>query len=516
MYLVTAHEMREMDRRTIESFGLPGRILMENAGGGATCVLNNYFNGPEGKKIAVLAGRGNNGGDGFVMARYLAQRGADVTVYLLSDRSAVKGDAGANLNLLDPLHIPVIEIPDQKHFGKHKKSMLDQHILIDAMLGTGLSSDVNGYFYNIIEFVNNSEKPVFSVDIPSGLDSDTGRPRGICIKAHTTATFAFPKIGHVLLPGASYVGNLKIVNIGIPPYIADAVAPAQFLLTPDTVKSYIRPRPADAHKGTTGHLLVLSGSPGKTGAAAMTSKAALRTGAGLVTVGIPAGINPLLETQVAEAMTLPLPEDKNGGLSESSFQSLKTLLNTIKCIAVGPGLGVSDGTKQLIEDIIFKSEKPLVIDADGLNCIQGNTGIFKNHQFPMIITPHPGEMSRLTGDSVASIQNDRIACARKFAKVHNVHVVLKGAKTVIAHPNGKAFINPTGNSGMASGGMGDVLTGIIAGFVTQGYSPEKAARLGVYIHGAAADTLAASSGRIGFLATDIIDELPCEIDKLFL
>ncbi|MFO7553998.1 MAG: NAD(P)H-hydrate dehydratase [Desulfobacterales bacterium] len=514
MYLVTADEMREMDRLTIESFGLPGRILMENAGLGATRFFLERYKNIENKRIGIVAGRGNNGGDGFVIARYLAQKGMRVTVYLLSEKQKVEGDAAANLNLLFPLKIPVIEIPDPKSLSAHKTAMLHEAIWIDAILGTGLRSDVKGFYKKIIDFINQSNKPVFAVDIPSGLNSDTGQPCGTCIRADATATFAFAKTGHFLFPGADYTGNLKIVDIGIPPHIASNVGPLQHLLTPDLIRTVFQPRPLDAHKGHTGHLLVVAGSPGKTGAAAMTATSAMRAGAGLVTLGIPASLNAVLEVQVTEAMTEPLPETREGILGAASFNRIMDLLSDRKCLTLGPGLGTAPETKTLVYRLLQESKKPIVIDADGLNSLVGCTNILKNLDVPIVLTPHPGEMSRLTGTTAADVQKDRIRCARDFSNKYNVHVVLKGARTVIAHPDGRVFINPTGNPGMASGGMGDVLTGIIGGFITQGHSPELAAHAGVYLHGAAADFLAENRGPFGYLATDVMNALPEMIKKL--
>ena len=514
MYLVTAGEMQEMDKQTIELYGLPGRVLMENAGVGATRILLKQFKGLINKKVGIVAGRGNNGGDGFVMARYLSQKGVSVTVYLLAKKSMVKGDAAENLNILAPLDINVIEMPDQKSFSKYKTSMLHQDIWIDAILGTGLKSDVKGYLRKIIEFINSSEKPVFSVDIPSGLNADTGLPCGTCIQAHTTATFAFAKIGHLIFPGATYSGNLEIVDIGIPNYIAENVGPGQFLLTSELVRAILQKRAPEAHKGNTGHLLIIAGSTGKTGAAAMTAMSAIRSGAGLVTLGIPKSLNPVLETQVLEVMTSPLSEAEGGILDESSFDEIMELLSGKKCLAVGPGIGTAYGTKNLVIRIIQECRIPIVIDADGLNNLIDNSHILKNLKNPVILTPHPGEMSRLIGKTVSFVQNDRINCARNFAKKFKVHIVLKGARTVIAHPDGKVFINPTGNPGMASGGMGDVLTGIIAGFVTQGYSPESATHAGVYLHGAAADTQAKNKAPFGYLATEVMNSVPGEIQYL--
>lgn len=514
MYIVTANEMQKMDRSTIETFGLPGRILMENAGRGATQFFLEQFKDAENKKIGVIAGRGNNGGDGFVIARYLAQKKIRVTVYLLSERQKVSGDAAANLKLLSPLDVPVIEMPDAESFSTHETAMRHEAIWIDAILGTGLQSDVKGFFRDVIDFINQSNKPVFAVDIPSGLNSDTGQPCGTCIRADATATFAFAKTGHFLFPGADYTGILKIIDIGVPPFIANDVNPLQYLLTPDLIRSVFYPRPSDAHKGHTGHLLVIAGSPGKTGAAAMTATSAMRAGAGLVTLGIPASLNPVLETQVMEAMTDPLPETVKGILGEASFNRIMDLLSDKKCLAIGPGIGTSPETKILFKQLLQENTKPMVIDADGLNILAGQTEILEDLDTPIVLTPHPGEMARLKRTTASDVQKDRITCARDFAEKFNVHVVLKGARTVVAHPDGRVFINPTGNPGMASGGMGDVLTGVISGFIAQGHSPELAAHAGVYLHGAAADSLAKGKGPFGYLATDVMNTLPQAIKKM--
>ena len=514
MYLVTAQEMQAMDRQSIGSFGIPGRVLMENAGRGATQVLFEQFPDLGQKRIGIVAGRGNNGGDGFVIARYLAHKKINVTVYLLAAQKDVKGDAAANLKLLEPLAVPVVEMPDKTCFSKYKTDLAHQGLWVDAILGTGLNSDVKGYFKDVIEFINRSRKPVFSVDVPSGLNSDTGQPCGVCIKSQVTATFAYAKTGHVLFPGALYTGKLEIIDIGIPPHIAKAVNPRQYLLTPDAVHSAYNPRQPDAHKGATGHLLVVSGSPGKTGAAAMTAMSAVRSGAGLVTVGIPKSLNSILEAQVIEAMTWPLPETVDGRLDESAFDQIMSLLSDKKCLAIGPGIGQAQETKNLVQRLVQQIRVPLVMDADGINNLAGKVHILKKCKVPIILTPHPGEMARLMKTTPRKVQEDRINCARNFASEYNVHLVLKGARTVIAHPDGRVFVNPTGNSGMASGGMGDVLTGVIAGLVTQGYSPEFAAHIGVYVHGAAADTLAKNFAPIGYLATEVMNAIPSQIMDL--
>jgi hydroxyethylthiazole kinase-like uncharacterized protein yjeF len=514
MYIVTADEMREMDRQTIESFGLPGRILMENAGLGTTRILLDRFDHLSDINVGVVAGRGNNGGDGFVIARYLVQKDIPVTVYLLGTKDQVGGDAESNLKLLEPLNVTVKEIENAEQF-ENQKSPLHQHSLwVDAIFGTGLNSDVRGYFKDVIEFINQSNKPVLSVDIPSGLNADTGQPCGISVCAHATATFGFAKIGHMTFPGVSYTGDLDVVDIGIPPHIVKSVNPLQVLLTPELICKKLAPRAPDTHKGDTGHLLVVAGSTGKTGAAAMTATSAIRSGAGLVTLGVPKQLNPIVETLVVEAMTWPLPDTDEGLLDESAFDEIMGLLSGKQALALGPGIGISKGIRSLLRRIVKECSVPMVIDADGLNALAGYTDILTEAMAPIILTPHPGEMARLVNATPREIQKDRVSSARHFSQQFNVHLVLKGARTVIAHPDGSVFINPTGNSGMASGGMGDVLTGMIAGFLSQGYAPESAAHLGVYLHGSGADDLAENKGPVGFLASEVMNRIPEEIGKI--
>jgi NAD(P)H-hydrate epimerase len=513
MYILTAEEMRKIDRETI-NFGIPGRILMENAGRGAAQVLIERFPGAGARKIGILAGRGNNGGDGFVIARHLSQKGIDVIVYLLSEASMVKGEARENLELLYKLEIPVIEVPHRKAFESNQNSMRHRDIWVDAVFGTGLKSDVEGFIRDIILFINIMRKPVLAVDIPSGIDSDTGQIRGEAVRSNVTATFGYAKAGHYLYPGAAYSGKIEIIDIGIPKFVAEMISPKQRLLKDHTVRTYLRPRAGDVHKGGTGHLFIIAGSPGKTGAAAMTAMAAMRAGAGLVTVGLPKSLNSAVEPMVVEAMTCPLPENSEGFLSEESFDVIMRNLTGKKCLAIGPGLGTDSSTKKLIHEVLYGSALPVVIDADGLNLLVGETSMLKKIKAPVILTPHPGEMSRLTGKNVELIQKDRISCARSFAMEFKVNLVLKGAGTVVAHPDGNVFINPSGNPGMASGGMGDILTGIIAGFVAQGYPADEAARIGVYLHGKAGDRLAESMGPFGFIASDILNAIPAQIGAL--
>jgi hydroxyethylthiazole kinase-like uncharacterized protein yjeF len=514
MFIVTSAEMQAMDRMTIERFGIPGRVLMENAGREAARVFRTHFPATAGGTVGVLAGRGNNGGDGHVIARCLAASGYPVTVFLLSAADRVQGDAAANLRLLSALGIPLIEVPDEGAFDRHAPRMRAAGVWVDAIFGIGLRDAVGGIYRKAIDFVNGAGRPVFSVDMPSGLDADTGLPLGACIRARVTVTFGFPKIGLMVHPGAELAGTVEVVDIGIPAAVADAVAPRQRLLTPDDVRRMLPRRPADAHKGRTGHLLVVGGSPGKTGAAAMTATAALRVGAGRVTVGTAAALNPVMETLVLEAMTAPLADNGTGRLGAAALEELAELGRGKACLAVGPGLGMAPGTGELVRALVRSADAPLVIDADGLNHLAGHLETLEGLRVPVVLTPHPGEMARLMATEAAAVQRDRLGCARRLATSRGVHVVLKGARTIVAHPDGSLFLNPTGNPGMAAGGMGDVLTGAIAGLICQGIPPAEAALAAVYLHGAAADRLAATVGPCGYLAGEVMRELPAAMARV--
>ncbi len=513
MFLVTADQIKEMDRIAIESFGIPGLVLMENAGRGAFEYLLRKFKDIKTKKIAVLAGRGNNGGDGFVIARYLMEKGIPVTIFLLSSIQKVAGDAKINMLLAQKLcdrssTSSIIEIPDVDTFKKQKAAILFHDLFIDAILGTGLNSDVKGFFKDAIELINSSQRPVFSVDIPSGLDSDTGQPLGIAVKACATATFAFAKAGHILYPGNLYTGDLEIIDIGIPKFIAREKGIKLFLIEKKDIAAFFKPRKFQSHKGSYGHLLVIGGSTGKTGAASLCANAAMRCGTGLVTLGIAKSLNKIIEPQVIEPMTHPLPEKNKGFLSDNCFEEILNLLKNKQTLALGPGIGTHEDTKKLVTSLIEKSEVPMVIDADAINCIAQDTQVLKKKKAPAILTPHPGEMARLCDMTSKDIQTDRLGIASQFAKAHDVIVVLKGAQTIVSLADGRSFVCPTGNPGMASGGMGDVLTGLIAGFCTQGFTPENASLAGVFIHGMCADQLATDVGAFGFIASDIIQIIP--------
>ncbi|MCK5542626.1 MAG: NAD(P)H-hydrate dehydratase [Desulfobacterales bacterium] len=516
MYLVTAKEMQQIDRETIESFGIPGRTLMENAGRGAYTMLVQTFPNIFSQKVGIIAGRGNNGGDAFVIARYLMEKGIHTNVFILCSKDKITGDAKANLDLLLKLiqnhkACSIIEIVDQNDFKKNKPRLLHHDIFVDGILGTGLNSDVRGFFKEIIAALNNSKSPVFSIDIPSGLNADTGKPWGISINATATATFAHPKPGHILHPGDKHTGELEVVDIGIPGFITEKFNPKLNLLEERDIKMLFPPRDSESHKGNFGHVLILAGSPGKTGAAALAANAAMRCGTGLVTLGVPESLNSFVEPQVTEAMTYPLPDDGKGILIESAFEKILKLAKDKDAIAIGPGIGTDKSTKKLIEKLVKKLDVPLVLDADCLNLISENLQILKKAKSDIILTPHPGEMARLSSTTTKEIQENRLESAQNFSNKFGITLVLKGANTIISLADKKAYICPVGNPGMASGGMGDVLTGIIAGFRAQGFSSENASIAGVYIHGLCGEILAESMGAFGFLASDMVKTIPLAI-----
>lgn len=508
MDLVTARQMQQMDRKTIEDLGIPGLVLMENAGRGATGVLLDMLRDQSLKTVGVLAGRGNNGGDGFVIARYLACRGIPVAVYLLCDMTAVCGDAKTNLDILTRLSVPVIEIRDQAELLKHKTAMAHREAWVDALFGTGLNAEVTGLHRLVIEYINKLDKPVLAVDIPSGLHPDTGQPLGVCVRARATVTFGEAKTGLLLYPGADLAGRIEVVDIGIPPHMAREALVYTHLMTPELAHDLYQPRRPDSHKGSAGHLLVVAGSRGKSGAAALCAETALRAGAGLVTLGAPESLNPVLESLLTEVMTLPLLEAKGGVLGKASLEQIRPEMDGKKCLAMGPGLGRDSQTVSVMHALMGECPVPVVMDADALNSLEGHIGRLKNMAHPAVLTPHPREMARMTGKTVEEIQTDRVGIAQAFSEKYRVHLVLKGARTVVAHPDGRAYINPTGNPLLSAGGSGDVLTGLIAGLICQGYDSAKAARLGVYLHGAAADMLADTVGPVGVLASEMSAALP--------
>ena len=507
MLLTTAGQMREWDRRTIEELGIPGLVLMENAARGVIQVIRHCY--PQAQKLAVLCGKGNNGGDGLAAARIFHFLGGQARVYLSGPRDHLKGDAAYQLKLVEKLGIPLREWTGPTDTAAFAAEWADSDLLVDALLGTGLEKEITGHLRDWIRAMNELPPPKVAVDIPSGLSSDSGRPLGICTRADVTVTFGMPKLGQVLFPGCRFTGRLFVVDIGLAPTYHPPEAEAVELLEPFRLAGLLPRREPEGHKGTYGHVLVLAGSLGKTGAAAMTCLGALRAGAGLVTLGIPESLNPIMEVKLTEAMTEPLPEGDPGCLGPEAFLRIQTLSKGKKALAVGPGISLSAKTKSLLQ-ILFKhiTHLPMVVDADGLTHLAESPEGLKALAGRAILTPHPGEMARLTGLSVEAVQSDRIGVARAYAREKQVVVVLKGPRTVIADPEGPIYLNPTAHSVLASGGTGDVLTGLILGFLSQGLSLSAAARLGVFVHGQVGLQAAQKRGEKGILASELLEEVP--------
>ncbi len=516
MKLLTAVQMRELDRKTIEEIGIPGVVLMENAGRAAAELLHRHyaklFPGP----ILILSGKGNNGGDGYVMARHLMNRGWQVHTLVLAAAEAIGGDAAVNLSALQRMQGQVSFVPNEVQLAAALTAETGARLLVDALFGTGLSSAVRGHYAWAIDWINASGVPVLAVDIPSGVDATSGHLLGRAVRADMTVAFACPKLGQVVYPGAEFCGILTTADIGIPAALLAAAGDDAVLVDGAAAVSLLPARPATGHKGTFGHLLVVAGSAGKTGAAALTAEGGMRIGCGLVTLGCPASTQEILAVKLTEVMTTALAE-VDGVLSLQAFDQLRLLWADKNALAIGPGIGLAEETCALVRRLVRECPLPLVIDADGLNAL-GCRPEFLRQCSPLqaVLTPHPGEMARLTGTSVAEVEADRIGVARRFAADYGVTLVLKGARTVIACPDGRVRINASGNPGMASGGMGDALTGMIGGLLAQGLSPFDAAVVGVYLHGLAADRLAEHCGSAGMMASDLLREVPAARYALLL
>src|SRR5262245_39204875 len=500
--------MRELDRWTIEH-QTPGLELMERAGAGAARILRAEWPRVRGP-VVVCCGKGNNGGDGFVLATHLRRARVGVEVWLVSRVADVRGDAA---EMLRRWRGAVTTVETSGQIEALRRRLERAGVVVDALLGTGLNAPVTGVLETVIDTVNAAGRPVLAIDIPSGLSSDTGRPLGAAVRATATATFGLPKLGQVMYPGADLCGRLHVVDIGIPAEAVAAVGPRVGVLEAAEVGRMLPHRARDAHKGTFGHVLVVAGSRGKTGAALLASSAAARSGAGLTTLAAAGSLLPVLEGHVREIMSEPLPDGPDGTAALGDAAVVERLLNGRAAVVCGPGLGQADGTRALVAHVVRRTNAPLVLDADGLNLVAG-TAILRERPGPTVVTPHPGEMARLLATSTGAVQADRVATARRFAAEQGVVTVLKGARTVIATPDDRIAISPTGNPGMASGGMGDVLSGVIGGLLAQGLDAASAAALGVFAHGAAADAVVACRGEVGLLAGDLLDELPPTIARL--
>ncbi len=511
MKVLTGTQMAELDRLAQE-MGLDVLVLMENAGRSVAQALAERVE-LEGKRVVVLAGKGNNGGDGLVAARHLQNRGAEVRAFILGERGRLSPQAARNAIVLERAGAEVAYLPDEASLaGLELEAHLERaEVIVDALLGLGIQGPVRGYYAKAIELINAAKAFVVAVDLPSGLEADTGQVSGPCVRADLTVTMGLPKLGLLLYPGREFAGEIAVGEVGYPRSLIEGFDSRLELIDRALVQQLLPKRRAYSHKGDYGKVFVLAGSRGYTGAAALAAEAALRAGAGLVTLGFPASLDPVMEAKLTEVIKHPLPE-ADGALA---FAALEEIEESLKLqgqdvLALGPGLSRRPETARLVKELVQRVSPSLlmVIDADGLNNLSDEPQLLKEAKAPLVLTPHPGELSRLSKQTIAEIEADRVGSARSFAAEYNVVLALKGVPTVVALPDGRCYLNSTGNSGLASGGSGDVLTGLIAGLMGQGLKPWEAAVCGVYLHGLVADRLRPETGERGMIAGDLVRKLP--------
>jgi NAD(P)H-hydrate epimerase len=504
----TADEMRRVDQRAIRELGIPGATLMENAGRGAAACIQAALPGlglpRRGARVAIVCGKGGNGGDGFVVARWLKRGGHRVQVFLLARPAELRGDPALKLREMERRGIRARIVEDEDTLAR---ALPGAQLVVDAMLGTGARGAPSALMARAIEHVNASGRPVVALDVPSGLPADGEPWEGPVIRAALTPTFAGLKRALVSGPGVELAGRVVLVDIGVPAVERDR-GMTTFVLEPADVARHLPRRVRDSHKGSYGHLLVVGGSVGKTGAAALTGRAAMRAGAGLVTVATAASAQPVLAALLLEAMSEPVAETPAHTIALKAREVLGALAERRDAVALGPGLGLDDDTQALARALVFDCARPMVVDADALTALAGHLDRLRGAAAARCLTPHPGEMARMLGVSVAEVQRDRIATARQFATGWKVHVVLKGAASVIGQPDGIVLVNPTGNPGMASGGTGDVLTGVAGALLARGLEPAAALASAAYLHGLAGDVAAERVGQESLLASDLIEALP--------
>jgi hydroxyethylthiazole kinase-like uncharacterized protein yjeF len=510
MKILTAKQIREIDRLSTEQFGIPSILLMENAGMRVVEALEERFEDLEDLTIGIICGKGNNGGDGFVVARQLIQKGTDPFVFLLGREEDVAGDARINLDILKSIGHPPIVIADSEEWYKEKVELLEADIIIDALLGTGLTKPVSGLYSEVIESLRDDfpRAEIISIDLPSGLPADGAHPIGPAVEADATVTFTAVKPCLVLSPNQEYAGDVILADIGNPAELLEWPELKTHLIVPEEFEAAIQARSPETNKGDYGKVLVIGGSVGKSGAAAMAGQSALRSGAGLVTVATPASVLPIVAASMPELMTEALPDTN---------KAIASLLVGKTVLAIGPGLGSEPAVQKMIRTIVKEAQIPTVVDADGLNAYASHRDELRgDDERPVIVTPHPGEMARLIGKEIEFVTLHRVDVARDLAVSNNLYVVLKGFRTVVATPDGSVHINITGNPGMATGGTGDILTGMIAGILAQEHFGTLIERLclSVYLHGLAGDLAAEALGEETMVATDILRYLPSAWEEL--
>ena len=514
MKAVTGIEMGKIDKYSIEQIGIPGIVLMENAALKIVKHIEVYIEQShlEIPRVMIIAGKGNNAGDAFAVARHLIISYKKVKTYCLFDKRYLTGDARTNFDILQNLNADIEFINDNSQLNEFILDIRDSHIVLDGIFGTGFRGQVNGHIAKVIEMINENASYIMSIDIASGIEAATGEVANTCIKANKTVTFELPKIGQLIYPGIYNSGQLAIESIGMPNKSIQSIDININLTDIDFINSVIPKRKEEFNKGNCGKVLIVTGSLGMAGSGCIAAKASLRTGTGLVYIAAPSSLLNIYQSVVPEAVAIGL-KDSNGIMDEEATVVISDMLKKSNAAAIGPGISTHKSIYNIVRSIAENAKIPLVIDADALNVISEDTDTFSKFQKEVVITPHPGEMSRLTGLDISYIQQNRIEVAKKYAGLWGVTIVLKGARTIIAGKNGEIFINPTGNSGMATAGSGDALSGIIASLIGQGVSPFEAAIAGTYIHGLAGDIAAQAKGIYGLNAMDIVENVPYAIIK---
>ena len=512
MKLTTVSEMRLIDKRAIEEIGVPELVLMENAAREIFAALNSLLKGVAGKRICVIAGVGNNGGDAFAAARHIANAGGSPKVFVLGSQDRMSPSAAVNFNVICNMGIQVFQLKEQGDWDKLMAVLRTAEGVLDGLLGTGFHGELKENAKKLIKIVNNSGVPVLSIDVPSGVNADNGQIGSVAIQADVTLTLGAPKWGMMFAPGSVYCGRLLTDGIGIPASLLHDGSIKQELLQGQNVKRWLLPRPSDSHKGSCGRILVVAGSRGMTGAAALASMAALRMGAGIVTLACPASLNDVLEVKLTEVMTLPLEDNGCGYLGLDNLALLLQKAADYDLLLVGPGLGRQETTGELVRELVTKVKKPVVLDADGIYAFRGRGSLLAGCAQPPVLTPHMGEMATLLGITVSKLKESLLDLTRKAAKDCNCILVVKSETTIVVYADGMAYAGNTGNPGMATAGCGDVLAGMIAGLCRQAVK-DKIALAGVYIHGRAGDIAYAALGNC-LLAHDVMDKIPEAVKEL--
>lgn len=516
MKAVTGTDMGKIDKFSIEQVGIPGVVLMENAALKIVKHIELYFEQkqPVENNVVIVAGKGNNAGDAFAAARHLIIAGSRVKLYCLFNKECITGDARINFDILQSIGADIEFLENDSETGVFSLDITHAQLVIDGIFGTGFRGEIQGHIAQVIDIINKNSNYTISIDIASGIESATGRVADTCVQACKTVTFELPKIGQLIYPGAHYTGELVVESIGMPRQAVESIKIDTNLTDREFIKAVIPKRKADFNKGNCGKVVLVTGSLGMAGSGCIAAKASLRTGSGLVYIAGPSSLTNIYQSVVPEAIAIKL-EDNSGVISEESTGTILEILKKCNAAAIGPGLSTGSGIYNIISYIAENANLPMVLDADALNAIAKNTDILRKFQKAVVITPHPGEMSRLTGLDVSYIQRNRIEVAIKYARAWGVVIVLKGAGTIIADERGNMYINPTGNAGMATAGSGDALTGIITSLIGQGTDAFEAAVAGVHLHGLAGDISAAAKGEHGLTAMDIVENIPYAIKTIY-